>query len=143
VLDPVAGKVESCTGLATGPEFPRFDMRRSGEDARYLYTPESSLQDDWGAFNTRNRCDLSQGTSRCIEAGQTRVLGEAVFVPHPGQDREDRGWLLMQGYDAARDENYLEIRDAETLDMAARIWTGQHFPLGFHGNFTPTSFVAT
>jgi all-trans-8'-apo-beta-carotenal 15,15'-oxygenase len=143
VLDPVAGKVESRTGLATGPEYPRFDIRRSGEDARYLYTLESSLEEDWGAFNTLNRYDLQQGTSRRVEAGKARVLSEAVFVPHPGQHREDRGWLLMQGYDAARDENYLEIRDAETLDMVARIWTGQHFPLGFHGNFTPTSFVTT
>jgi hypothetical protein len=47
-------------------------------------------------------------------------------------------WLLMQGYDAAHDENYLEVRDAETLDVTSRIWTGQHLPLGFHGNFTPT-----
>jgi all-trans-8'-apo-beta-carotenal 15,15'-oxygenase len=141
VLDPVAGTVESRTGLATGPEYPRFDTRRSGEDARYLYTLESGVQEDWAAFNTLNRYDLQQGTSRRIEAGRARVLGEAVFVPHPGQEREDRGWLLMQGYDAARDENYLEVRDAETLDIAARIWTGQHFPLGFHGNFTSTSFV--
>jgi hypothetical protein len=30
----------------------------------------------------------------------------------------------------------MEIRDAQTLDFAARIWAnGQHFPLGFHGNF--------
>jgi all-trans-8'-apo-beta-carotenal 15,15'-oxygenase len=142
VLDPLTGKVESRTGLATGPEFPRFDIRRSGEDARYLYTLESDLRDDWGAFNTLNRYDLSQGTSRRVEAGKGHVLGEAVFVPHPGLDREDRGWLLMQGYDAGRDENYLEIRDAESLDMEARIWTGQHFPLGFHGNFIPTSFVS-
>jgi all-trans-8'-apo-beta-carotenal 15,15'-oxygenase len=143
VLDPVAGKIESRTGLATGPEYPRFDIRRSGEDARYLYTLESSLQEDWGAFNTLNRYDLRQGTSRRVEARKNRVLGEAVFVPHPGQNREDRGWLLMQGYDAERDENYLEVRDADTLDMAARVWTGHHFPLGFHGNFTPMSFVTT
>jgi hypothetical protein len=54
-----------------------------------------------------------------------------------------RSSIRRPGYDAGRDENYLEIRDAETLDMAARIWMGQHFPLGFHGNFTPTLFVAT
>ena len=142
-LDPTAGKVESRTGLATGPEFPRFDTRRSGEDARYLSLLESSLQEDWGAFNTLTRYDLKQGTSQRVEAGKNRVLGEAVFVPHPGQDRKDRGWLLLQGYDAERDESYLDVRDADTLDMAARVWTGQHFPLGFHGNFTPMSFVAT
>ena len=44
-------------------------------------------------------------------------------------------WLLAQGYDAGRDETFLELRDAGTLDFTARIWTGQHVPLGFHGNF--------
>lgn len=142
VLDPVTGTVESRTELATSSEYPGFDIRRSGEDARYLYTLESGLQEDWGAFNTLTRHDLQQGTSRRVEARKNRVLGEAVFVPHPGPQREDRGWLLMQAYDAERDENYLEIRDAETLEVAARVWTGQHFPLGFHGHFTPTSFVS-
>jgi carotenoid cleavage dioxygenase-like enzyme len=41
----------------------------------------------------------------------------------------------MQGYDARRDENFLEVRDAGELDFVARVWTAQHFPLGFHGNF--------
>jgi len=61
-----------------------------------------------------------------------------VFVPHPGQTAEDRGWVLVQGYDARRDETFLEIRDAGTLGFEARVWTGQHFPLGFHGNFHET-----
>jgi all-trans-8'-apo-beta-carotenal 15,15'-oxygenase len=143
VLDPVAGKVESRTELATAPEFPRFDIRRSGDEARYLYTLKSSHPEDWGALNTLTRHDLTQGTSQHVEAGKSHVLGEAVFVPHPGQHREDRGWLLMQGYEAGRDENYLEVRDAETLEVVARVWTGQHLPLGFHGNFTPASFVST
>jgi carotenoid cleavage dioxygenase-like enzyme len=93
-------------------------------------------------FSALTRHDLKQGTSRHVEACKNRVLDEAVFVPHPGQNQEDRGWLLMQGYDAERDENYLDVRDAETLEMVARVWTGQHFPLGFHGNFTPMSYVA-
>jgi all-trans-8'-apo-beta-carotenal 15,15'-oxygenase len=143
VLDPVAGQVESRTDLALAPEFPRFDTRRSGEDARYLYTLESGRHEDWGAFNTLTRHDFTQGTSQRVEVGRSHVLGEAVFVPHPGQQREDRGWLLMQGYEATRDENYLEVRDAATLEVVARVWTGQHFPLGFHGNFTPASFVST
>jgi hypothetical protein len=38
--------------------------------------------------------------------------------------------------------NYLEIRDAAGLDFIARVWTGQPFPLGFHGNFSSGSFVS-
>jgi carotenoid cleavage dioxygenase-like enzyme len=90
VLDPVASRVESRTGLTTAPELPRFARRRSGEDARDLYTLESGRPEDGGAFNTLTRHDLTQGTSRHAAAGQGRVLGEAVFVLHPGRHREDR-----------------------------------------------------
>jgi len=99
---------------------------------------------------------LAQGTSgppcvRCCAppagAGQSTAPQDRVIgieqVPHPGQQREDRGWLLMQGYEATRDEHYLEVRDAATLEVVARVWTGQHFPLGFHINFTPASCVST
>jgi carotenoid cleavage dioxygenase-like enzyme len=64
-----------------------------------------------------------------------------VFVPKAGKTAEDAGWLLTQGYDGEKDQNFLEIRDAGTLDFVARAWTGIHFPLGFHGNFTTDHFV--
>jgi carotenoid cleavage dioxygenase-like enzyme len=81
------------------------------------------------------RHDLHAGREQRIEAGEGRALGEPVFVPEPGRGEEDRGWVLSQGYDGRRDETFLDIRDAGTMDRAARVWTGQHFPLGFHGNF--------
>jgi len=56
-------------------------------------------------------------------------------VPHPEQAGKKNGWLLAQGYDGARDETFLEIRDSGTMEVEARVWTKQHFPLGFHGNF--------
>lgn len=142
-LDPAAGKVVSTTEVARNQEFPRFDARRTGQDARYLYTLETGLADDPFAFTALLRHDLHAGKSKRIEAGRGRLFGEPVFVPHAGKDAEDRGWILMQGYDGARDENCLEIRDAGTLDLAARVWTGQHFALGFHGNFSSQSFVAS
>ncbi|MDH3530039.1 MAG: carotenoid oxygenase family protein, partial [Acidobacteriota bacterium] len=59
-----------------------------------------------------------------------------VFVPGNSKTGEDNGWLLTQGFDAVKDENFLEIHNAQNLDLAARVWAGgQHFPLGFHGNF--------
>jgi all-trans-8'-apo-beta-carotenal 15,15'-oxygenase len=142
ILDPVKGSVDSRTELADSQEFPRFDSRRSGDDARYLYTLESTLKEDTFANNALVRRDFKLGASKRIEAGKMRTFGEAVFVPHPNQKDEDRGWLLMQGYDASRDENFLEIRDAGTMDFEARVWTGRHFPLGFHGNFTTASFLS-
>lgn len=137
VLDPLAARVESRTVLGIAQEFPRFDIRKSGDDLRYLYTLESGIPEDLFSSTALVRHDLHWGTSRQVEAGPGRVLGEAVFVPQPGRKEEDHGWLLMQGYDARRDESFLEVREAGELDFAARVWTGHHFPLGFHGNFYP------
>ena len=78
--------------------------------------------------------------SQKIGVGKTRTIAEPVFVSKTKRIKEDRGWILAQGYDANKNENFLEIRDAQTLDFAARIWAnGQHFPLGFHGNYYPNS----
>jgi carotenoid cleavage dioxygenase-like enzyme len=135
VLDPFAARVESRTVLGIAQEFPRFDIRKGGDDLRYLYTLESGIPEDLFSSTALVRHDLHRGTGQQVEAGPGRVLGEAVFVPQPGRKGEDHGWLLMQGYDARRDENFLEVRDAGELDFVARVWTAQHFPLGFHGNF--------
>ena len=141
VLDPFQRRVEDWSVIATHQEFPRFDLRRCGQDLRFLHTLEFKNTGDPMAAGSFARHDLHHGRHETIEAGEGRVLSEVIFVPHPGENEETRGWLLMQGYDAFRDENYLEIRDAGTLAFIARVWTGQHFPLGFHGNFYPRSFL--
>ncbi len=141
ILDPVKGVVTGRSELAKLEEFPRFDSRRTGEDARYLFALESSMKDDPFANNAVVCHDLKQNSINRVDAGKGRVFGEAVFVPRPESKEENYGWLLMQGYDAERDENFLEIRDAATMEFEARVWTGNHFPLGFHGNFTTSSFV--
>ncbi|MEK6288195.1 MAG: carotenoid oxygenase family protein [Acidobacteriota bacterium] len=133
VIDPATGSVTSRTELETEVELPRFDERRRGTNARYLYTV--AWGKETGRADTLAKHDLHRGNAQRAPLGKGRTYGEPVFVPHPGQNSEERGWLLAQGYDGERDETFLEIRDAGTLEVEARIWTGQHFPLGFHGNF--------
>lgn len=140
-IDPAKGVIESRDELAEGGEFPRFDSRRTGEDARYLYFSEARDKTDGSHFTGVVKHDTKTGKEMKFEAGKGRTFGEPVFVPKAGKTEESDGWLLVQGYDGARDRNFLEIRDAGTLDLAARVWTGIHFPLGFHGNFTPDHFV--
>ncbi len=115
-----------------GQEFPRFDTRMSGRPARYLYTLETGER---FSLQSLIRHDLAANTSRRVEAGKGHVFEEAVFAPKAGKSGEDEGWILHQGYSAVRNETFLDIRDAATLERAARVWTGQHFPVGFHGNF--------
>lgn len=118
--------------FAADVEFPRYDQRLTGKRARYLYAAENG----YGANASIVRVDFQKNSLRKIAAGKTRTFGEPVFVPGGASGEEDRGWLLTQGYDGGKNESFLEIRDAQTLDFASRIWAnGQHFPLGFHGNF--------
>jgi carotenoid cleavage dioxygenase-like enzyme len=114
-------------------EFPRYDMRLTGSRSRYLYVADRLYEANAAIV----RVDTRKKTSAKFNAGKTRTLAEPVFVPRTGgKPSEDRGWLLVQGFDGNLNENFLEIRDAQTLDFQARIWAaGQHFPLGFHGNF--------
>ena len=120
--------------LANGVEFPRFDTRRTGVEYRYLYSLRSDHFDSF-SFSSLVRHDLITGREQRVRSGRDRTLEEVVFAPRPGKSEETDGWLLGQGYDATLDQTFLEIRDAETLELEARVWTGEHLPLGFHGNF--------
>ena len=122
----------SSEDFAENVEFPRYDARLTGTNARYLYTTENG----YGANSSIIRVDMQKNSLKTAAAGKTRTFGEPVFVPNTFAGNEERGWLLTQGYDGDRNESYLEIRDAQTLEFEARVWAnGQHFPLGFHGNF--------
>lgn len=122
--------------LAENVEFPRYDFRLTGQKSRFLYAAENG----YGTDAKIVRADLQKTSLLKADAGKTRTFGEPVFAPNTSSVNEEHGWILAQGYDAERNETFLEIRDAQTLDFAARVWaSGQHFPLGFHGNFYPSS----
>ncbi|MBI4752490.1 MAG: carotenoid oxygenase family protein [Acidobacteria bacterium] len=140
VLDPVKGLVESRTELTELVEFPRFNIHQTGKDARYLYCAQTASNQDESPFTRLVKFDLHRSKEYVAKAKAQQVYGEPVFVPRPAGKAEDDGWVLIQGYDGPKNQNFLEILDAQTLDLAARVWTGQHFPLGFHGNFESGMF---
>jgi len=131
-VDVANRKVLSRVDLIEAVEFPRYDLRVTGQKSRYLYATEKVYGEDASIV----RVDLQTRKLQKISNGKTRAFGEPVFVPKTSTVNEERGWILAQGYDSDKNETFLEIRDAQTLEFAARIWAnGQHFPLGFHGNF--------
>lgn len=134
-VDLGSGKLESRIELGTNHEFPRFNDRLAGREAQILYTAAAEAN---GFLESAAimRHNLQTGASKKVSAGPGRIFGEPVFVPRfAGTASETDGWLLAQGYDARRHETFLEIRDAATMDFAARVWTQNYIPLGFHGNF--------
>jgi all-trans-8'-apo-beta-carotenal 15,15'-oxygenase len=122
------------TDVLENVELPRYDARLTGRNSRFLYVVENNFRENSAIV----KLNLQQGVSMKVQAGKTETYGEPVYTPRPNRTNEDDGYLVIQGFDAVRNETFLDIRDAQTLDRAARIWAaGQHFPLGFHGNFYP------
>lgn len=120
-------------------ELPRFDGRRSGGSTRYLYATRGSTStpgDPYGAELVKLDLDRDSAEAYSGAAGR-EAFGEPVFVARSESGGEDDGWLLMLGYCGERDETFLEVLDAGSMQREARIWTGTHLPLGFHGNFYP------
>lgn len=135
-VDLAKKSVVSSADLVENVEFPRYDLRLTGKKARYLYAADKLYDRDSSIL----RIDLEKHSVQKVNMGKTRTIAEPVFVSKTEKINEDRGWILAQGYDADKNENFLEIRDAQTLEFAARVWANkQHFPLGFHGNFYPLS----
>lgn len=124
--------LSSRVDLADTVEFPRYDSRLTGQKSRFLYCTEKSNSENASVV----RVDLDSRKLVKIAAGKSRTYGEPVFTPKTTSDNEERGWVLVQGYDSDKNETFLEIRDAQTLQFQSRVWAnGQHFSLGFHGNF--------
>lgn len=131
-VDLAKKSVLSSNDLIEDVEFPRYDLRLTGKKSRYLYVADKLYDKNASII----RIDLQKTSTNKANIGKHRAIAEPVFVPKTKEINEDRGWILAQGYDADKNENFLEIRDAQTLEFQARIWAGgQHFPLGFHGNF--------
>ena len=61
--------------------------------------------------------------------------GEPVFVPEPGNKREDGGVLLSVTLDSERQTSFLLVLDAGDLSELARARVPHHIPFSFHGNF--------
>ena len=134
-VDLKEGKILSRVELGSHQEFPAFDPRMSGEDARYLYALEFNNPADPLASSKLVKNDLHAHSQASIVARKGEVWGEPVFLPDPRGGAEDQGLLFIQGYSSDRDETFLEMREAQNLDFQARLWTGTRFPLGFHGCF--------
>ena len=133
-LDPRAGRLVRRDRLDEWLEFPRFDERRASEDVRFLYSAGEHRQDPLG-HDRLNAFDLHRGKKRVVTFETHQTIEESVHVPKAGGARSEAGWLLTQGYDGRKNENFLDVRDALSLERVARIWLGTHLPLGFHGNF--------
>jgi carotenoid cleavage dioxygenase-like enzyme len=118
-------------------EMPRINYsRHNTKPYRYTYGTGRVHGEDthgWTA-NTLVKLDVHTGDSR-LWADQDAYPGEAVFVTDPTRSSEDAGVLLSVVLDAASENSYLLVLDAQTMQERARAHVPHHIPFGIHGEF--------
>ena len=109
-------------------DFPRVNDARLGRRTRFGYTMSLEMG---GLVKT----DLERGGSCRHSFGAGRLGGEGVFVPRPGAQGEDDGWLVTYVFDTGNRTSELLVIDAR--DFAAspvsRVLIPARVPYGFHG----------
>ena len=142
-IDRSAGKVREEQLDDRAVEFPRVDERLVGKPHRYGWATGLGTDGDdlaWDA-NALVRYDTRTGDVESFEYGPGRSGGEAVFVPRAADAAEDDGWFLTLVHDAATDRSELVVLDASAPGEGpvAQVHLPNRVPLGFHGNWIPTS----
>ncbi|BAY24956.1 Retinal pigment epithelial membrane protein [Calothrix sp. NIES-2100] len=124
-------------------EFPSINPANVGHQYRYLYIGAAHAETGNAPLQAILKIDLDSGEKQLWSAAPRGFMGEPIFVPRPGSEREDDGWLLALVYDAAHHRSDVVILDARDLNKGAiaRLHLKHHIPYGLHGSFTSEVFV--
>ena len=139
-LDLKAGTLHSEQVSDRRCEFPVVTPLRAGARHRYLYlTDHASRESLRGPQDAVVKVDMDTGAETVVRLGVEHYPSEPIFLPRPGGSAEDDGWLLVQTYDALRDQTYVAVLDAREPEAGpvARAWMDHFFPLTFHGTWVP------
>jgi len=122
-----------------GLEFPQVDGRRATGGYRIVYGVFTDA--DRGLSGRIGRVDLITGTTDAWDAGAGSLVSEPIFVPRPGGEDEDDGWLVALAYDPGRQATDAVVLDAR--DLAAGPLFTAHLPVSagmtFHGAWRQAS----
>ncbi len=111
-------------------DFPRVDDRRAGQPTRFTYI---SLDRAQGQQSGVAKCDTETGAAQVYHHGPGRAGGEMEFVPRPGGEREDDGWVMGLVYDSSTNRSELVVLAAADMTPVARVMIPARVPFGFHG----------
>ncbi len=124
-------------------EFPLLHPDRAGHPYRYLFMGAANRPHGNAPLQAYMKVDLETGEQQIWSAAPRGFTGEPNFVPRPGADREDDGWLIGFVYNAERQRTDIVILDSNDLirGPVATLKLKHHVPYSLHGFFTATSFM--
>ena len=134
-LDLRKGKVQR-TILSDHPgELPGLPPAREGLPYRYIWSIAAPPETKVAILHGLAKVDTQEKTTRYKDFAP-HLPGEPVFVPKPGAQAEDDGWLLMLLFDSEVMRTKLLILEASDLSELASAELPHNIPLGFHGFWT-------
>lgn len=132
-VSPRTRRVEGHEVAGVDVEFPQVDHRRTTGGYSTVYA--AFVDPRGGLFDGIGRIDLETGAVDVHHFGPGHVASEPLFVPRPGGDAEDDGWLVALVYDPERRASDAVVLDARVPSLGP-LCTGR-LPIGtglsFHG----------
>lgn len=124
-------------------EFPRINDGLEALPTRYVFLPTRTdtlklPHPPSATFNAMVKADTETGTLVHHDFGN-RIAGEAVFIPRPGGNGEDDGYLAVFAFDPVNQTSDFVVLDAARIDAdpVAVVRLPQRIPQGLHGNWIP------
>ncbi|MEC4814768.1 MAG: carotenoid oxygenase family protein [Scytonema sp. PMC 1069.18] len=124
-------------------EFPTIHPHKVGRPYRYLYTGAAHASQGNAPLQAFLKVDLESGQRQLWSVAPRGFASEPVFVPRPGAEQEDDGWVLALVYDAEHHRSDVVILDAQNFERGpiAKLHLKHHIPYGLHGSFSFEKFL--
>jgi len=140
-IDPMRGRIDETPLISRdyAVEFPHVDRRRAGRRYRKVTTllSDPTARARHPMPNTVARLDIETGGLSTYTYAATTIPEEHLFVPKPGSDSEDDGWIVGTSLDFAAGVSRVSVFDAQHLHEGPLAVASLPYaiPLGFHGTF--------
>jgi all-trans-8'-apo-beta-carotenal 15,15'-oxygenase len=131
------------TGLY-GVEFPRFDVRRTGEKTDFTVLMQNTQQNTHAKTDPRWGMDTvlvrSGERTHRYAYGRQWLAEEHILVPAKGDARTTSGWILGTAFNSSTHKTTLSIFAAHSVAKGpvAQLELPYGLPLGLHGQFVPS-----
>jgi carotenoid cleavage dioxygenase-like enzyme len=148
-INLVTGNVSERYLFDTALETPRINDSFVGQKNRYAYAGRILLTEleetTQLKFDAIVKIDMKEETLKVYEHGPNRYGMEAQFVPRPGSQEEDDGWLVMYVHDETgmstnfKGRTECAIFDAKSIESGplASIILPERVPYGAHCMWRP------
>eukprot|EP00276_Gloeochaete_wittrockiana_P001645 CAMPEP_0184670442 /NCGR_PEP_ID=MMETSP0308-20130426/82202_1 /TAXON_ID=38269 /ORGANISM="Gloeochaete witrockiana, Strain SAG 46.84" /LENGTH=511 /DNA_ID=CAMNT_0027117179 /DNA_START=198 /DNA_END=1734 /DNA_ORIENTATION=+ len=140
-INTTTGQVDERPLHERPAEFPSVHPNVFGKKHSVIFSGAGGHPTRYGPLQVVLKKDLTSGQEVVKSFGSSGFIGEPVFVPKPGSQAEDDGWLLVLVFDGSTTSSSLVIVDAKSMEQVARLKLKYFLPYGLHGSFTPKTFA--